>query len=133
MAVERSIKIVLIGSENAGRTNLGDRLKYNTFKESPEPTIGASFLSKPITLVSEKKVVKAEIWDTAGKERFMSLIPMYLRSANAVGIVLAPDPKIKDPMEARNYLKAEARKYYDAAKKHITNDVPIYFITPIQQ
>jgi len=57
----------------------------NDFQPNKEPTIGAAFLTKKITLPS--RTIKFEIWDTAGQERFASLAPMYYRNAQAALVV----------------------------------------------
>lgn len=55
------------------------------FHPSKEPTIGAAFLTKKLSLPS--RTIKFEIWDTAGQERFASLAPMYYRNAQAALVV----------------------------------------------
>ena len=57
----------------------------NDFQPNKEPTIGAAFLTKKISLPS--RTIKFEIWDTAGQERFASLAPMYYRNAQAALVV----------------------------------------------
>lgn len=61
------------------------RFVNNDFQPNKEPTIGAAFLTKKITLPSRQ--IKFEIWDTAGQERFASLAPMYYRNAQAALVV----------------------------------------------
>lgn len=47
--------------------------------------ISASFLTKCIDC--DGKQMMFQIWDTAGQERYRSLVPMYLRNADAAVIV----------------------------------------------
>jgi len=54
----------------------------NEFFEYHQPTIGAAFLTKKVSVDSDHEV-KFEIWDTAGQERYRSLAPMYYRGAAA--------------------------------------------------
>lgn len=61
------------------------RFVNNDFQPNKEPTIGAAFLTKKITLPTRQ--IKFEIWDTAGQERFASLAPMYYRNAQAALVV----------------------------------------------
>ena len=61
------------------------RFVNNDFQANKEPTIGAAFLTKKITLPTRQ--IKFEIWDTAGQERFASLAPMYYRNAQAALVV----------------------------------------------
>lgn len=50
-----------------------------------EPTIGALFLTKKITV--NGRTIKFEIWDTAGQEKYHALTPMYYRNAHAAVVV----------------------------------------------
>ena len=78
-------KYVLVGDSATGKSSIASRYISNHFYEFQEPTIGASFLSKKISI--NDKEYKLEIWDTAGQERYRSLAPMYYRNASAALIV----------------------------------------------
>lgn len=67
------------------QSSLVVRFVNDDFHPNKEPTIGAAFLTKKITLPS--RTIKFEIWDTAGQERFASLAPMYYRNAQAALVV----------------------------------------------
>ena len=47
-----------------------------------KPTIGMDYLMK--NLYRGDKIVKIMMWDTAGQEKFKSLIPSYLIGASIV-------------------------------------------------
>jgi len=81
----RSCKVVFLGDTSVGKSCLAVRFVRNDFFEFQEPTIGAAFLAKKITLNDTD--YKLEIWDTAGQERYRSLAPMYYRGAKAAVIV----------------------------------------------
>ncbi|KAF4555497.1 Ras-like protein 12 [Elsinoe fawcettii] len=80
-----SVKLVLLGEAAVGKSSLVLRFTSSEFHPSKEPTIGAAFLTKKLTLPS--RTIKFEIWDTAGQERFASLAPMYYRNAQAALVV----------------------------------------------
>ncbi|KAL1296999.1 hypothetical protein AAFC00_004595 [Neodothiora populina] len=80
-----SVKLVLLGEAAVGKSSLVLRFVNNDFQPNKEPTIGAAFLTKKITLPTRQ--IKFEIWDTAGQERFASLAPMYYRNAQAALVV----------------------------------------------
>ncbi|THX66688.1 putative rab GTPase Vps21/Ypt51 [Aureobasidium pullulans] len=80
-----SVKLVLLGEAAVGKSSLVLRFVNNDFQPNKEPTIGAAFLTKKITLPA--RTIKFEIWDTAGQERFASLAPMYYRNAQAALVV----------------------------------------------
>lgn len=81
----REVKVVLLGDTGVGKSSLVLRFVTNNFKPYSESTIGASFMSKMITVNS--KPLKFQIWDTAGQEKYHSLAPMYYRGAAAAIIV----------------------------------------------
>ena len=80
-----SCKVVFLGDTSVGKSCLAVRFVRNDFFEFQEPTIGAAFLGKNITLHDTR--YKFEIWDTAGQERYRSLAPMYYRGAKAAVVV----------------------------------------------
>eukprot|EP01036_Dinobryon_divergens_P027419 gene27419-36191_t len=81
----REVKVVLLGDTGVGKSSLVLRFVTNNFKPYSESTIGASFMSKMVTVNS--KPIKFQIWDTAGQEKYHSLAPMYYRGAAAAIIV----------------------------------------------
>lgn len=81
----REVKVVLLGDTGVGKSSLVLRFVTNNFKPYSESTIGASFMSKMITVSS--KPIKFQIWDTAGQEKYHSLAPMYYRGAAAAIVV----------------------------------------------
>lgn len=63
------------------------RFVKNSFDEFREATIGAAFITKTVELDEGETIVKFEIWDSAGQERYKSLAPMYYRNANGAIVV----------------------------------------------
>ena len=84
-----SIKIVLVGPSNAGKTSIAKRFTTDTFDEFQDMTVGSAFFSKQVTSKVHKTTVRVELWDTAGQEKFRSVAPMYFR--NAAGALLVFD------------------------------------------
>jgi Ras-related protein Rab-5C len=76
-------KVVILGDSGVGKTCLVNRLVFNMYINYTNPTIGAAFASYR---VNDDFIY--EIWDTAGQERFHSLLPMYLRNADIIFIVI---------------------------------------------
>ena len=79
-------KIVLIGDSGVGKSNLLTRYCKNDFKIESKTTIGVEFATKNV-FTTDGKRVKAQIWDTAGQEKFKSLVPSYLRDAHCAVFV----------------------------------------------
>ena len=76
----RAIKIVIVGDSKVGKTSISNKFVSNNFSNITNPTIGAAFLTKIITINSGS--VRLQLWDTAGQEKYRSLAPMYYRSAH---------------------------------------------------
>jgi len=50
-----------------------------------QPTIGIDFLVKNMNYKGMS--IRLQLWDTAGQEKFKSLVPSYLKDATAVILV----------------------------------------------
>lgn len=78
-------KVVIVGDVSVGKSSLISRLTDNKFKEEYEPSIGVDFASKCIK--HKDRLLKMQIWDTAGQEKYKSLIPSYIRGSNIIFIL----------------------------------------------
>ena len=61
-------KLVIVGNSGVGKSSLVSRFADDKFEPSYISTIGVDFLVK--TLKLGDKLVKLQIWDTAGQDRF---------------------------------------------------------------
>ncbi|CAK9148092.1 unnamed protein product [Ilex paraguariensis] len=66
-------KVVLIGDSGVGKSNLLSRFTRNEFSLESKSTIGVEFATRSLTV--DGKVIKAQIWDTAGQES----APIFIR------------------------------------------------------
>ena len=71
-------KIVVIGDSNVGKTSIILRYTRGFYEENYCTTIGTGFFLKMLPEYGENKGFK--IWDTAGHERYRSVVPLYLMS-----------------------------------------------------
>ncbi|XP_067136921.1 ras-related protein Rab-22A-like [Centruroides vittatus] len=78
----RHMKVCLIGNAGVGKTCLATRLIYNTYNPLTPPSIGVAYGTKHFRI--EGYSYQIHIWDTAGEERYLSMIPIYYRNSNAV-------------------------------------------------
>lgn len=78
-------KTVFIGDVAVGKTSIVCRLNESKFRENYEPSIGVDFSSKSIKF--RGKTIKFQIWDSAGQEKYKSLIPSYIKGSSIVFIV----------------------------------------------
>lgn len=97
--VDYVFKVILIGNAGVGKSCLLLRFSDNTFNENYYSTIGVDFKIKTITL-ENSKVVKLQIYDTAGQERFHTITSSYYHAADGIGIVY--DVTNKDSFDAVN-------------------------------
>ena len=82
---EIKYKLIVIGDENVGKTSIINRFKNNLFSPEYEPTVGLDFQSIPI-LIDDQSVTLL-LYDTAGQEKFKSLIPLYTNEANIILLI----------------------------------------------
>ena len=82
---EYIFKLILIGNSGVGKSSIIQRFMKNTFEESYKCTIGVDFLMK--TLQINGKTVKLQLWDTAGQEKYKSMVASYYRGANVALVV----------------------------------------------
>ena len=78
-------KLILIGDVAVGKTSIINSILGQKFNDEYEPSIGVDFFSK--TIKYKGKSIKLQIWDSAGQEKFRSLIPNYIRGASLIILV----------------------------------------------
>lgn len=105
-------KVVLIGESGVGKSNLLSRFTKNEFNHDSRTTIGVEFSTRTVQL--NGLTIKAQIWDTAGLERYRAITSAYYRGA--VGALLVYDiSKHLTYESAARWLK----ELYDHADPHI--------------
>ena len=85
MSIE-SFKVVLVGESGVGKTSIITQFIDQTFQEDIQSTTGGTFSTKSV-VCDGGKVLKFEIWDTAGQEKYRSLTTMFYKDANAAVMV----------------------------------------------
>ena len=78
-------KLILLGDQGVGKSCILNRFLNDTFIEDYQATIGLDFQSKNVQI--ENQAIHLLLYDTAGQEKFRSLIPMYTRDANIILLV----------------------------------------------
>ena len=71
-----SKKVILVGDTTVGKTSILFRYVYDKFDENMSSTFGAGFKYKEVK-VNDNEIVKLNIWDTAGQEKYDALTKMY--------------------------------------------------------
>ncbi|KAG9321750.1 hypothetical protein KVV02_006750 [Mortierella alpina] len=79
-------KILVIGDLGTGKTSIIKRYVHNIFSQNYKSTIGVDFALKVIQW-SPDTVVRMQLWDIAGQEKFSGLTRVYYKEAVAALVV----------------------------------------------
>ena len=96
---DEKIKLMVIGETRVGKTSLIKKYTKNEFGGAYLTTVGIDFQEKIIKI--DDKVVKLQIWDTAGEERFRNIAKNYFHTSN--GFLLVYDISNKESFEKLNF------------------------------
>jgi Ras-related protein Rab-11A len=88
-------KVVMIGDHGVGKTQLIVRYTKDDFDMHSKTTLGVEFTTHSATI--ESKSIGAQLWDTAGEEKYKSLTSIYYKGA--VGAMLVYDITRKETFE----------------------------------
>ena len=77
-------KIIFLGDSSVGKTSIINQYFYKSITTEYSATIGLDFLAKSVKV--DNKNIRLQIWDTAGQEKFNSLIPSYIRTST-IGVI----------------------------------------------
>nr|XP_016942130.1 GTP-binding protein yptV1 [Drosophila suzukii] len=78
-------KILILGDCGVGKSCLLMRFSDGQFTGKYLCTVGVDFKVRTVEVAGQ--VVKLQIWDTAGEERFKSVLPAYYRGAHGILLV----------------------------------------------
>ena len=81
---EIDIKVVLLGESGVGKSCIILRFTNDQYSDNNLSTILCSTESKMISLNKNKDLVKFNIWDTAGEEKFRAISKMNYRDADVI-------------------------------------------------
>ena len=93
-------KVVILGDTAVGKTSIAVRYLENKFTDSHIVTLGAQF-QQPRIQLQNGNTLKLNLWDTAGEEKFRSMLPMYYKSAKAA--ILTYDIGNRNSFESVDY------------------------------
>lgn len=79
-------KIAIVGDSAVGKSNVLSRFIFDRFEDKINPTIGVDFATK-IVKNKNNKLLKLQIWDTAGQEKFKSITNSYYINSKAILVV----------------------------------------------
>ena len=90
---------------------------YGTFDCDYQTTIGIDYLSK--SLAVDERIVRFMMWDTAGQEKFRSLVSSYVRDSEVVIIMY-------DITRRKSFVTLD--KWIDDARAHSPKNCLIYIV-----
>jgi len=102
-------KVVLVGESDVGKTSLVYRYQKGESYKHATSTIGMAFSTKRVWVDEEQVIL--EIWDSAGQERFRSIVPMYFKGSQAV--IMVYDLTFSRSAESlKNFWKEQIKCYF---------------------
>ena len=111
-------KILLLGDSTVGKTCFLLRYVDDSFLDLHMATIGLDYRLKTLIL-EEQKIVKIQLWDTAGQDKFRAITRNYYKGAS--GIIL-----IFDVTNIKSY--ENIKKWINEIKDEISEKVSIVLI-----
>lgn len=88
-------KFIIIGDEAVGKTCLLLQFTDKRYRTTHQVTVGVEFGSRTVDVNGSR--IKLQCWDTAGQDRFRSIIRSYYRGA--AGMLLVYDISQRDSFE----------------------------------
>lgn len=79
-------KVLVVGDAAVGKTSLVQRYSQDSFSKHYKSTVGVDFALKVLQW-SDSEMVRLQLWDIAGQERFTSMTRLYYRDASACVIM----------------------------------------------
>lgn len=76
----KSIKIILLGDSNVGKTSIVRRICFNDFEENLSPTFSMEYFDYFIKI--NDYILRMQIWDTSGKEEYNSIVKNHFLSTD---------------------------------------------------
>lgn len=109
-------KTIVVGDGAVGKTAITYRYAENKFQENYKMTIGVDFTIKRLKM--KDKIIKCQIWDTGGQERFSKIRPLYYRGS--LGCLIVYDVTNAESFEHLDL-------WFDEVRKHCDN-IPIIIV-----
>ena len=84
---DKSIKIILLGDSGVGKTSLLNCLEPNDIDLNQKKTISLEYFNYIIK--ANNNIIRMQIWDTVGHEKFNSIISNYYKTADVAVFIYA--------------------------------------------
>jgi len=107
LKTDLTLKIIILGSSEVGKTCILNRYFNNEFKENSLSTIGIDFQTKFFKF--EDKKIKVNYTDTAGQEKFRAISVNYIKGTN--GVILVFDITKRESFDLLETWMKELKQY----------------------
>jgi small GTP-binding protein len=113
-------KVVLLGESGVGKTSIISRFINDVFEEGLVTTTGASYAGKNMLFKDyQNQVIRFEIWDTAGQEKYRSLTQIFYKDA-AIAVLVYDITSEESFDEIQNY-------WYQQIKESAPKDISMLY------
>lgn len=116
MSYDYIFRCILTGDAGVGKTSICEKIVYDTFCKQEVSTIGVEYSS--INLNIDNNIIKCQLWDTAGAERFRCITKNYYR--NICLSILVFDLSKQESFNNLNYWIKEVEKNIDTNELYKT-------------
>ena len=80
------LKTIILGDHGVGKTSMIETFVQGYLSTNISATIGVAFSAKDVT-INNDQMIRIQLWDTAGSERYKSITRSYMRNSNVAFIV----------------------------------------------
>jgi small GTP-binding protein len=116
LTYSRIAKVIIVGDAAVGKTSLLLRYTKGTFNPTYILTIGVQFAVKDIRIGQD--VLRIQIWDTGGQERFGPIRKIYYRGTKGALVVY----------DRSNHASFERLDYWIRELRQSTNNIPLVIV-----
>ena len=98
----KSVKTVIVGETQVGKTSLAIRAFLHNFDQNirPRPTLGSEFFEGTYP-IDNGNSIKFEVWDTAGQEAYKAITPIFFQ--DCIIAILVFDVTLKNTIKSLDY------------------------------
>ncbi|CAH8626247.1 unnamed protein product [Dicrocoelium dendriticum] len=82
---ERMFKVILVGDTGVGKSSFMHQFCDGVFYPRLRATVGVDFRTRNLRV--DQKVYSIQLWDTAGQEKYRSIVRTYFRKVDGVIVV----------------------------------------------